>query len=104
MNGQRFCEVCLVRWCLTLPVIQADVLADMARDADEALEMVPLAQPRPCGILSTDQDTLLLCGQLAQWAINDLPVCQEDLACMAEMNSDNAAFLAPAFTNRQEAY
>jgi hypothetical protein len=33
MNGQQYCEICLLSWCVSLPVIRADLLA--ARQAEE---------------------------------------------------------------------
>ena len=47
----------------------------------------------------TDYDDVA-CAQEAFWAIDGIPVCQEDIRAMADMNSDNEEFLRPAIEEK----
>lgn len=55
-----------------------------------------LTKPEPCTIEFHAAGDLIPCGKPAQWSVDDVPVCEDDMRNMAGMNSDNAAFFAPA--------
>lgn len=65
-------------------------------------ELTRLTAPRPCSICVPTYDSqgndeaIVFCGKSATWAIDGFPVCREDIAGIAGMNSDNESFLLPA--------
>jgi hypothetical protein len=59
----------------------------------DEVKLNKLATPLPCSFYVFPN---LPCPDTALWAIDDHAICHEHIKTMADMNSDNADFLAPA--------
>lgn len=57
-----------------------------------------LSTPVRCDI-GSELEGVEQCGNLAYWALNGFPLCQEDLKSMAVMNSDNYEAVKEALDN-----
>lgn len=65
-----------------------------ATDVDEMhMCLIKLEQDAPCSAPH--------CGRTAHWAVNLLPLCDEDIIVVSGMNSDNEQFFAPALAEIQ---
>jgi hypothetical protein len=51
-----------------------------------------------CAISVSSRST---CRRIAWWSVDGLPVCDECIRAMADMNSDNERFFGPALQDRR---
>lgn len=56
--------------------------------------LVRLETSQPCGCEISYRDEIALCSKPAYWLLNGVPVCDHDIRDIAEMNSDNEAWLS----------